>query len=156
MRDHEGYRDKPFFCYRHLELDNNAFAKAAAPFLQNHSPEKVLRIDLLCEGGDICAGETIAQDNVTSYIIYYIDSTNFAGMDYVVNDTIKERYRVSNAYASVSIHYLFEKSKITDKPSVITFANKNRTLYKDKIKLINPKDDVHYQLANAGYKKSSK
>jgi hypothetical protein len=34
VRDHEGYRDKPFFCYGHLELDNNAFAKAAAPFLK--------------------------------------------------------------------------------------------------------------------------
>lgn len=152
VRGQSGYRGEPAFCYGRLEMDSAAFSMVIRKIIGNYSPNRVIKIELLGEGKEICDGETITRDNFTSCLVYYIDRSNYACMDYIrLNDHYTEKHRISNSYASVSIFYLFHKSLISNNPSIVALLNKSAQAAAAKTKFIPRDRDTVLKEATAGY-----
>lgn len=120
------YKDSVFFCFGHKDLQQKQFEQVALNFIQGYNFKNVLKIELLGKGKNICFNETISKADVKGVLLGYLDDDDNFWMDYINFKTgIKEKHRASAMYASVSKYFLFKKTSVTNKPSLIDFRNKS-------------------------------
>lgn len=132
------------YCVGALTLEQEAFDKAVSEFLKGYDLKKVKRFIPHFEGIDLCKGEipNMTKD-VKGYVVYYCDASNYVVMDYVnLTNNHKETYKVSNAYGSVQLYYLFETITSRNLPSAIAIKNNGFALKPNQVKFLKKEQDT--------------
>ena len=112
------------FCYAHLNLNGNQFANLAREFTTDYDFSKVFEIRFFGEDKEICKGDGISKDNINSMLVYYVNGNNEAFMDFIkLSDGSKESYQIADAFATISMYFLMEKSNIKNNPSIVGVKN---------------------------------
>lgn len=143
------YKKKIFYCFGYLELNRKKFQEVAAASIKGYNPSSVIKINLIGKGKNICSGDKIDLADIQAILVYYLDKENYLNLDYTDFTTgVKESHKVSGSYSSVSRYYIFEKSRINDKPFAVTLRDKD---FKDDgtMRLISKNDDEVYKSQQA-------
>jgi len=139
------YKEKTFYCFGYLELNRAAFLNTVKDYIKSYDPATVYSVDFIGKGKNICSGDSIDPSDIKALLVYHTDKDSYLTLDYVNLATgTKESNRISNVYASVSMYHIFEKSKIKDKPFLVTVKDKD---IKDDghIRFISKRDDRLYK-----------
>jgi hypothetical protein len=139
------YMEKTFYCFGYLELHRKKFQEVVAACIKGYNPSSVIKINLIGKGKNICSGDKIDPADIKAILVYYLDKDNYLNLDYTdFVKGVKESHKVSGSYSSVSRYYIFEKSRINDKPFAVTLRDKD---FKDdgKMRLISKSDDEVYK-----------
>jgi hypothetical protein len=138
------YREKTFYCFGYLELNRKKFQEVAAASIKGYNPSSVIKINFIGKGKNMCRGDKIDLADIQAILVYYLDNDKYLNLDYTDFTTgVKESHKVSGSYSSVSRYYIFEKSKMKDKPFTVTLRYK---YFKDDgtMRLISKSDDEVY------------
>lgn len=146
---HQLYKEKEPFCYGNMELNKERFSVLCNAVAPHYNSANVRILDLLCANKDLCEGEALEFQNIKGYLIYYINDEKRLSLDYVnLITSEKETYPVSDAYATVKRHFLFERSGIELKPSIVELKNMGFNFQPDDILMIKKSEDKLYKKIN--------
>ena len=139
-----------YYCVGSLNLEQNDFNTVADTFLKGYNLKKVNQFIPLFEGIDLCKGEAInIPQDVKGYMVYYCDDNNRVLADYVNLTTgDKETHRVSEAYGTVKVYYLFKTMKSKNVPSALSVKNKDFILSSSQVKFLKKEQDTLYHKVN--------
>ncbi len=146
VRDQDGYRDFPFHCYGHLELEEKDFSDVCREYIKDYAVDSVGHIYLIGDGRDICNGETVSSSDIKGVLLYYVAPDGYLTLDHINFETGEKTSRkVHNATSSVTTYCIFEQQKPQENALVIALYNKD---FNPKFKTIKRRNDLLYLEAN--------